>query len=144
MRTGSLRVTGTDYPRAMPDPSDVAPSVRVPAAAITIKAVRSSGPGGQNVNKVASKIELSVEVAAIEGLDETARRRLQSLAGKRLSSDGWLRITSGENRDQFRNLETAREKVRSLVARALVVPQSRRATQPTLAAIHRRILADTS
>lgn len=115
----------------MADPIEVTGVVVVPASAIETKAVRSSGPGGQNVNKVASRIELLVVVAEIEGLDEGARERLAKLAGKRLDSEGRLHVSAQESRDQRRNLETAREKVRSIVEAALVVPRRRRATRPS-------------
>jgi ribosome-associated protein len=113
--------------------------VRVPARAITWRAVRSSGPGGQNVNKVASKVELRVDLDAVVGLDETARARLGALAAPRLDSRGRLLLTSQRTRDQGRNLEDAREKVRRLVARALVAPKRRRRTRPSAAAIEERL-----
>jgi ribosome-associated protein len=123
----------------MADPIEVTPLVRVLPAAIEVHAVRSSGPGGQNVNKVSSRILLLVDVEGIEGLDGAARRRLLSIAGRRIASDGRLRATAGESRDRFRNLEAAREKIRQLVARALVVPKHRHATGPSPAARERRL-----
>ena len=104
----------------------VAPGVVVPAAAIGVQATRSSGPGGQNVNKVASKIELRVDLDRVEGLSEDARARLVSLAAGRLDAEGRLLVTSQRTRDQHRNLEDAREKVRAVVLRALVRPRTRR------------------
>lgn len=115
----------------MPDPIEVAPGVRIPEAALEARGVRSGGPGGQNVNKVASKAELFVDLALVEGLDDGARARLAALVGGRRDAEGRLRVTAGESRDYHRNLETAREKVRALVAKALVVPRKRRATRPT-------------
>src|SRR5262245_21380165 len=117
----------------------VTESVRVPAAALTMRAVRASGPGGQNVNKVASKIDLRVDLAAIEGLTDAARHRLGVLAVHRLDADGRLQITSQVTRDQARNLDDAREKVRALVAAALREPKRRRPSRPTAAARERRI-----
>jgi len=111
----------------------------VPANAITWRAVRSSGPGGQNVNKVASKVELRVDLDGVEGLDDTARARLATLAAPRLDSRGRLLLTSQRTRDQARNLEDAREKVRRLVARALVTPKRRRRTRPSSAAVEQRL-----
>jgi ribosome-associated protein len=113
--------------------------VEVPGSAITWRAVRSSGPGGQNVNKVASKVELRVELDAVAGLDVAARERLAALAARRRDSRGRLLVTSQRTRDQSRNLEDAREKVRRLVARALVAPKRRRRTRPSAAAVEERL-----
>jgi ribosome-associated protein len=124
----------------MPDPIDVSPGVRIPAAALEARGVRSGGPGGQNVNKVASKAELYVDLALVEGLDDGARARLLALAGERRDADGWLRVTAGESRDYHRNLETAREKVRALVAKALVVPRRRRPTRPSAGSREARLV----
>jgi ribosome-associated protein len=117
----------------------VSRSVRIPGGAITWRAVRSSGPGGQNVNKVASKVELRVDLGAIEGLDDAARQRLKALAAPRRDSRGRLLVTSQRTRDQTRNLEDAREKVRRLVERALVVPKRRRRTRPSAGAVEKRL-----
>ena len=121
------------------EPIVVTETVRVPGRALTMRAVRSSGPGGQNVNKVASKIDLRVDLDAIEGLSDRARARLHALAVNRLDADGRLVVTSQESRDQARNLEIAREKVRRLLAAALREPRVRRATRPSTAARERRI-----
>jgi ribosome-associated protein len=124
----------------MSDPIVVSNNVRVPAAAIEVRAVRSSGPGGQNVNKVSSKIELRVDLRAIEGFNDRAHARLIQLAGpSRLDADRRLLITSQLTRDQGRNLEDAREKVRDLIARALIEPKKRRATKPTRGSVERRL-----
>jgi ribosome-associated protein len=113
--------------------------VRVPASAMEVRAVRSSGPGGQNVNKVASKIELRVDLAQVTGLNARARARLHALAAARLDADGKLLVTSQRTRDQGRNLEDARDKVRSLIARALIEPKVRKATGPSRGSIERRL-----
>jgi len=125
--------------RIVSEPIVVTETVRVPGRALTMRAVRSSGPGGQNVNKVASKIDLRVDLDAIEGLSGRARARLHTLTVNRLDADGRLVITSQESRDQSRNLEIAREKVRRLLAAALREPRVRRATRPSTSARERRI-----
>src|SRR5215470_13305387 len=113
------------------DAITVTDSVRVPAGALSVRAVRASGPGGQNVNKVATKIDLRVDLDAIEGLSEPARARLLALARHRLDAEGRLQITSQLTRDQSRNLENARDKVRALVEAALREPRPRRASRPS-------------
>jgi ribosome-associated protein len=117
----------------------VTDEVRVPAWALSVRAVRASGPGGQNVNKVATKIDLRVDLAAIEGLPAAARERLHALARHRLDAEGRLVVTSQATRNQARNLEDARDKVRALIAAALVRPRPRTATRPTAASRERRI-----
>ena len=119
----------------------VAEGVVVPESAVSVRAVRSSGPGGQNVNKVASKVELRVDLDRIQGLDARARERMQTLAAPRLAAGGRLLVTSQRTRDQSANLEDARDKVRALVARALVVPRERRPTRASAGARERRLLA---
>lgn len=123
----------------MPDPIDVAPGVRIPPAAIEMRTSRASGPGGQNVNKVESRVELLVELGGIEGLDADAAARLERLAGRRRIADGRLRVTSQETRDRFRNLERAREKVLELVRAALEPPKPRKPTRPRAAAREKRL-----
>ncbi len=117
----------------------VTDTVRVPAVALTMRAVRASGPGGQNVNKVASKVDLRVDLDAIEGLTDRARERLHTLARHRLDADGRLWVTSQATRDQSRNLEDARDKVRALVTAALPEPKRRRASRPSASARERRL-----
>jgi ribosome-associated protein len=123
----------------MPAPIHVTDSIVVPGAALALAFTRSSGPGGQNVNKVASKVELRVDLSRIEGLREDARGRLDALTASRRDSDGRLLVTSQRTRDQHRNLEDARAKVRDLVARALRAPKRRRPTRATKGSVEARL-----
>ena len=123
----------------MAEPIRIAKGILVPEGAFEWRAVRSSGPGGQNVNKVASKVELRVDLGGVSGLSAPARARLAALAAGRLDADGRLLTTSQRTRDQLRNLEDAREKVRKLVERAMKAPRPRRLTQPSPGAVERRL-----
>ncbi len=121
----------------MVDPIAVRPGVVVPADALTMRAVRAGGPGGQNVNKVSSKVELRVDVDRIDGLDGAARDRLRAFAP--VDADGQLLVISQRTRDQHMNLAEARDKVRDLIVRALHVPRPRRKTRPTRGSVERRL-----
>jgi ribosome-associated protein len=117
----------------------VTPRVRVEESAIRMHAVRSSGPGGQNVNKVSSKVELRVDLNGIVGLSPDQRRRLHLAVAKHLDEEGRLIVVSQRTRSQVQNLEDARDKVRALVAAALVAPRRRIPTKPTRASKTRRL-----
>lgn len=118
---------------------NVAPGITIPDAAIAFSASRASGPGGQNVNKVASKVELRVDTKLIQGLTMGARSRLQALAGKRWLEGGTLLITSSETRNQVDNRVLAETKLVELIKEAIIIPKARRATKPTRGSQERRV-----
>lgn len=105
------------------------------------RATRSSGPGGQNVNKVASKVELRVSLGDIEGLGEHALDRLRRLAQRFITTGDELLITSTLTRDQARNLADAHGKLITLLDHAGRRPRRRRKTKPSRAAKARRLTA---
>lgn len=115
--------------------------VRVPAEALSFRAVRSGGPGGQNVNKVASKVELRVALERIEGLAAAATARLRNLVRHQLDAEGRWMVISERTRDQSRNLEDARSKIQQAIEKALIAPKTRRPTKPTHASKTRRLEA---
>lgn len=114
------------------------PSLPIPEDAISESFVRSSGPGGQNVNKVATSVELRFDLAK-SGLPDDVRARLGKLAGHRLTDDGFVVIHAHEHRTQLKNREAARERLAELIERAKRVPKARRKTKPTAVARERRL-----
>jgi ribosome-associated protein len=123
----------------MPDSIFVEGGILVPGDALEMRAIKSSGPGGQNVNKVATKVELRVDLQRIRGMDPACMKRLLHLVAKRLDSSGRLLVTSQRSRDQFRNLEDARRKVHDWIAKALNPPRQRIASQPREAIKEQRL-----
>jgi ribosome-associated protein len=111
----------------------------IPEAELVWSFVRASGPGGQNVNKVATAVELRFDVEHSPSLPEDVRARLVRLAGSRLTKDGVLIIAAQEHRSQERNREAALARLTALLREALVRPRPRHATRPTRRSVERRI-----
>jgi ribosome-associated protein len=117
----------------------LAPGVTVADSALTFSTARSSGPGGQNVNKTESKVELRVPVGAIIGLSWKAQDRLVWLAGNRLTADGDLVLSCDETRSQRQNRIVVLERLSELVRDAQAVPKPRKRTKPSRGSIERRL-----
>jgi ribosome-associated protein len=117
----------------------VTTAISIPEAELDESFILSSGAGGQNVNKVASAVQLRFDVLHSPSLPDNVRVRLLRLAGHRLTKEGVLVITARESRDQVRNREIARAKLAELIRAATFVPKKRKPTKPTRASKERRI-----
>jgi ribosome-associated protein len=115
--------------------------VVIPVDELSWTAVRASGPGGQNVNKVSSKVELRFDIVRTRALAPGAKTRLYTLCRNKLDAEGRVRIVSQATRDQLKNLEDARAKLAALVLEALTPPKPRRPTKPTRGSKERRLKA---
>ncbi len=120
---------------------DVSPELRLPLAELEFRATRSGGPGGQPVNTSSTRGEVWWDVAGSPSLTEDQRARLLSRLATRLDGAGRLRLVSSGTRSQLRNREDVTERLREVVASALVVPRPRRRTKPTRASQLARVEA---
>ena len=118
---------------------EVSASLHIPDSELSESFIRASGPGGQNVNKVASAVELRFDVANSPSLPEPVRTRLLARRDRRLTADGVLVIQANRFRDQAKNREDARARLSEIVRASLHVPKKRVATKPTRASKERRI-----
>ena len=117
----------------------IAAGVEIPDHELSVSFLRSSGPGGQNVNKVATAVQLRFDLEHSRALGEAAKLRLRTLGGRRLTADGSILIVARNHRTQERNRREAEQRLAELIRRALTVPKVRKATRPTRAAHERRL-----
>lgn len=111
----------------------------IPDDELTARATRSSGAGGQHVNKTSSRIQLSWNVAASSVLSDEQRDRILRKLASRLTADGVLTVSVSETRSQHRNRELAEERINEIVRQALVIPKKRKPTRPSKAAKEKRL-----
>src|SRR6185295_9210330 len=114
-------------------------SVSIPRSELDVRVSRSSGAGGQHVNKTSSRVEIFWNITGSRALNDEQRARLQSKLVSRLTSDGSIRVVASDMRSQSRNRELAEERLAETIRRALVVPKRRRPTKPTKASKEARL-----
>jgi ribosome-associated protein len=117
----------------------ISPRIAIDEREIEESFIRASGPGGQNVNKLSTAVQLRFDVRGSPSLPDDVRARLARLAGRRLTRDGVLVLTAQSHRTQARNREEALERLVELIREASVRPITRRPTRPTMASRQRRL-----
>ncbi|HUE09758.1 MAG TPA: alternative ribosome rescue aminoacyl-tRNA hydrolase ArfB [Steroidobacteraceae bacterium] len=120
-------------------PLDISPEISIPDQEFEWKFIRSSGPGGQNVNKVSSAVQLRFLLPLNTSLPVSVRNRLRRLAGQKLIDDGSILVSARSERSQEQNRRAALERLAELIRAALVEPKIRKKTRPTRASKERRI-----
>src|ERR1700722_13858660 len=119
------------------------PIIRIPSQDLQFQFIRATGPGGQNVNKVASAVQLRFDLAGTVVLSDPVKSRLRALAGRRLTDDGAILIIARNHRTQEQNRREAGERLADLIKVALVPPKPRKKTKPTRASKERRLETKT-
>jgi ribosome-associated protein len=117
----------------------ITPTLAIDENEIEERFVRASGPGGQNVNKVSTAVELRFDAARSSSITDDMRARLRTLAGSRMTADGVILIDARQHRTQAQNREDARARLVSLLQQATIKPKRRRKTKPTAGSKERRI-----
>jgi ribosome-associated protein len=118
---------------------DITPTVRIPMGEIALRAISGGGPGGQHVNKSATRVSLQWNVRTSTALSDDQRARVLTKLQSRVDSDGAVRIVAGEFRSQQQNRRAALARLQQMIARALVIPRTRRATRPSRGAVQERL-----
>jgi ribosome-associated protein len=117
----------------------IAAGVEIPDSELSVSFVRASGPGGQNVNKLSTAVQLRFDLAGSAVLTDAVKARLRALSGRRLTAQGTILIVARTQRSQEQNRREALERLTDLIRRALIAPKTRHATRPTRAARERRL-----